>query len=116
MEVRIVRGGRFARGAVYVGRPTRFGNPYRVEEVGSHEEAVRLYRAWFQERTKDSRFLQALETLYQRLKRENVLTLSCHCVPRPCHAEVIAEWLAERAKGEGLKLTVVKGGEHASET
>jgi len=25
--------------------------------------------------------------LYQRLKRENVLTLSCHCVPRPCHAE-----------------------------
>lgn len=104
------------RGAVYVGRPTRFGNPYRVEEVGSHEEAARLYRAWFQERTKDPRFLQALETLYQRLKRENVLTLSCHCVPRPCHAEVIAEWLAERAKGEGLKLTVVKGGEHASET
>jgi len=116
VEVRIVKGGRFVRRAVYVGRPTRFGNPYRVEEVGSHEEAVRLYRAWFQERTKDSRFLAALETLYQRLKRENVLTLSCHCVPRPCHAEVIAEWLAERAKGEGLKLTVVKGGEHASET
>lgn len=104
------------RGAVYVGRPTRFGNPYRVEEVGSHEEAVRLYRAWFRERAKDPRFLQALENLYQRLKRENVLILSCHCAPRPCHAEVIAEWLAERAKGEGLKLTVVKGGEHASET
>ena len=106
MEVRIVKGGRFVRRAVYVGRPTRFGNPYRVEEVGSHEEAVRLYRAWFQERTKDSRFLAALETLYQRLKRENVLTLSCHCVPRPCHAEVIARWLVERGEKEGRRVRV----------
>lgn len=104
------------RGAVYVGRPTRFGNPYRVEEVGSHEEAVRLYRTWFQERTKDPRFLQALENLYQRLKRNGVLTLSCHCAPKPCHAEVIAEWLVERGGEEDLKVTIVKGGEHASET
>lgn len=104
------------RGAVYVGRPTRFGNPYRVEEVGSHEEAVRLYRAWFRERTKDPRFLQALENLYQRLKRNGVLTLSCHCAPKPCHAEVIAEWLVERGGEEDLKVTIVKGGEHASET
>jgi len=65
---------------------------------------------------KEYLFLAALETLYQRLKREGVLTLSCHCAPRPCHAEVIAEWPAERAKGEGLKLTIAKGGEHASET
>lgn len=114
MEVRIVKGGRFVRRAVYVGRPTRFGNPYRVEEVGSHEEAVRLYCAWFRERVKDPRFLQALEALYERLKRERVLTLSCHCAPKPCHAEVIAAWLVERAREEDLKVTVVKGSEYAS--
>lgn len=109
MEARVVRGGRFARGAVYVGRPTRFGNPYRVQEVGSHEEAVRLYRAWFRERTKGPRFLQALENLYQRLKRNGVLTLSCHCAPKPCHAEIVAEWLVERGKKEGRAVRVKRG-------
>lgn len=99
------------RGAVYVGRPTRFGNPYRVEEVSSHEEAVRLYRAWFRERVKDPRFLQALEALYERLKREKVLTLSCHCAPKPCHAEIVAEWLVERGKKEGRAVRVKIGGE-----
>lgn len=106
MEVRVVRGGRFARGAVYVGRPTRFGNPYRVQEVGSHEEAVRLYRTWFQERVKDPRFLETLEALYERLKREGVLTLSCYCAPLPCHGEVIARWLVERGEKEGRRVRV----------
>lgn len=31
-------------GAVYVGRPTRWGNPWRVEELGA-DEAVERYRA-----------------------------------------------------------------------
>jgi len=31
-------------GAVYVGRPTRWGNPYRVQDYG-RAEAVRLHEA-----------------------------------------------------------------------
>ncbi|WP_460361753.1 DUF4326 domain-containing protein [Thermus antranikianii] len=44
--MRVIKGGRFARDAVYVGRPIRFGNPYRVEEVGSHEEEDLPAVAW----------------------------------------------------------------------
>lgn len=106
LEIRLTRRGRFAGGSVYIGRPSRLGNPYRVEETGSREEAVRLYRAWFQERTKDPRFLETLEALYERLKREGVLTLSCYCAPLPCHGEVIARWLVERGEKEGRRVRV----------
>jgi hypothetical protein len=90
--------------------PLRAGRGLRGK-VGFHEEAVRLYRTWFRERTKDPRFLQALENLYQRLKRNGVLTLSCHCAPKPCHAEIVAEWLVERGKKEGRAVRVKIGEE-----
>ncbi len=37
-------GWRMPPGAVYVGRPTRWGNPWRVEDLGA-AEAVARYRA-----------------------------------------------------------------------
>lgn len=38
-------GWRMPAGATYVGRPTRWGNPFPADYFG-HEEAVRLYREW----------------------------------------------------------------------
>jgi len=106
MKVRVVNGGRFVPQAVYVGRPTRWGNPFRVREAGSHAEAVRRYEAYFRERLKHPKFREALEALYGRLRRTGTLTLSCHCAPRPCHGEVIARWLAERGREEGYEVRV----------
>lgn len=69
-------------GAVYVGRPTQFGNPWRVGRDGTREEVVQKYRD----------FLQSNETL-QQLARDKLKgkDLVCWCAPEPCHAEVLAE-------------------------
>ena len=44
------RGWRMPEGAVYVGRPTQWGNPYPVETVG-REESMRRFRALFERHT-----------------------------------------------------------------
>ncbi|MGM8838354.1 DUF4326 domain-containing protein [Thermus sp. 93170] len=112
LVVRLVRGGRFVRGATYIGRPTRFGNPFPVE-VWGREEAVRRYREHFAQKLGDPTFWEALESLYQRLKSRGGITLSCHCAPLPCHGEVIGAWLVNRAREEGLAARVVVEGRDA---
>jgi len=112
LVVRLVRGGRFVRGATYIGRPTRFGNPFPVE-VWGREEAVRRYREHFAQKLGDPTFREALESLYQRLKSRGGITLSCHCAPLPCHGEVIGAWLVNRAREEVLAARVVVEGRDA---
>ena len=69
-------------GAVYVGRPTKWGNPYRVEGRG-RAEAVELFRRNF--------FYSGLDATELRGK-----DLVCWCpLDEPCHADVLLE-LANR--------------------
>lgn len=92
---------------VYVGRPSRFGNPYRVGEDGTREQVIALYREYFAAKSEfDSRFREALEALYAKVRRHGELNLVCWCAPKPCHAEVIAEWIVRRGKEEGLEVRV----------
>lgn len=41
------RGARTPEGARYVGRPTLFGNPFKIDRFG-HARAVGLHRCWLQ--------------------------------------------------------------------
>ena len=80
------KGWRMPEGAVYVGRPTKWGNPYPVECFSSMEQILGLYR----------RFL--LETpIGIELAREaradlRGKDLACWCpLDQPCHADVLLE-------------------------
>jgi len=74
--------------AVYVGRPSRWGNPFShkpskllgVVRVDSRAEAVRRYELWLRSRT----------DLVAAAKRElRGRDLACVCAPLPCHADVL---------------------------
>ncbi|MCB9832108.1 MAG: DUF4326 domain-containing protein [Planctomycetes bacterium] len=67
-----------------VHRPTRWGNPFPVEEHG-RDEAMRLYRAWLNKRlAEDPYFLEPLRGF----------NLGCFCSPEvACHADIILEKL-----------------------
>ena len=68
----------------YVGRPTKFGNPFIVGKHGDQQQCVDLYREWV---TRDEQF-----SLRLQMKRELVgKHLECWCAPLPCHADVILE-------------------------
>jgi hypothetical protein len=69
-------------GTVYVGRPTRWGNPYPIADHGP-AAAVAHYRA----------YLLADPDLLEAVPRElRGRDLACWCrVDAPCHADVLLE-------------------------
>lgn len=72
-------------GAVYVGRPTQWGNPFVVGRDGTQGECVALYRDWL---------LYAPECAALRARARRDLRgrdLVCWCAPKPCHADVLIE-------------------------
>ncbi len=74
-------------GVVYVGRPTRWGNPYPVTSVTHLEDSLVLYRAWLKEKVeRDPLFLEPLKGK----------DLACWCrLDSPCHADILLEMLKD---------------------
>jgi len=78
--------------AVYVGRPSKWGNPFKVGIDGTREEVVELFKAEMNGR------LQANPSLIAILKGElQGKDLACWCAPLPCHADILLE-IANRSK------------------
>jgi len=78
--------------AVYVGRPTKWGNPFKLSEY-SLEECLKLYREYLRQKLlEDPKFLEPL------IGKD----LVCFCpLDSPCHADIIMEML-EYLKKKGL--------------
>ena len=68
--------------AVYVGRPTIYGNPFRVGRDGTREEVIELYRQHLENSP------QLVAQIRQGCRGRDV---SCWCAPLPCHGDVILE-------------------------
>ena len=66
---------------VYIGRPSRFGNPFVVGRDGTRDECIARYRLW----------LRTQPQLLAELPRLRGKVLGCWCAPRPCHGDVLAE-------------------------
>ena len=67
--------------AVYVGRPSKWGNPYKIGKDGTREEVIAKYRRMITDPIND---VYDLEELRGR-------DLVCWCAPLPCHADVLLE-------------------------
>jgi len=76
--------------AVYVGRPSKWGNPYRIEpDIGNTRELViGAYREW----------LINQPLLLEQLSELRGKDLVCWCAPKPCHADVLLE-MANKEEG-----------------
>ena len=69
---------------VYVGRPSKWGNPFPLPNHHSHEERIKViekYKLW----------LQTQPNLLAALPELKGKTLGCWCAPLPCHGDVLAE-------------------------
>ncbi len=67
---------------VYVGRPSKWGNPFILRPDQSREEAIARYRAW----------LDTQPDLIEAAKRElRGKVLACWCAPKKCHGDVLLE-------------------------
>jgi Domain of unknown function (DUF4326) len=71
-------------GAVYVGRPSRYGNPFHLRnkhDRAEREAVIRRYRDYL---LHENEGLLALVRAHLRGKH-----LVCWCAPLPCHADVL---------------------------
>lgn len=68
--------------AVYIGRPSKWGNPFYVSSQRPREEAVRLYREWISHQPK------LREAAKNELKGKDLV---CFCAPLACHGDVLLE-------------------------
>ena len=76
---------------IYIGRAGRgedgyFGNPFRMGNGISRDDAVQKFRRYFAGRIENSEFKRRVLAL--KGKR-----LGCFCKPNACHGDVIADWL-----------------------
>ena len=70
------------KGAVYVGRPTLWGNPWKAGQHGTRAEVVARYRRYAIER------LRQEPSWLTPLKGKDLV---CWCAPLECHADVLLE-------------------------
>ena len=68
---------------VYIGRPSKWGNPFIMGVDGTREEVIEKYRQWILQKP------DLLKDLHQ-LKGK---TLGCWCKPNACHGDVLIELL-----------------------
>lgn len=75
---------------VYVGRPTKYGNPFIVGEDGTIENCLKMYKDYI--RTEVKR-----KEIKSELRGKN---LSCWCkLGDPCHADILLK-IANELPGE----------------
>jgi hypothetical protein len=67
---------------VYVGRPSKWGNPFVIGRDGERDAVISKFRV----------YLLTHPALLEDCKRElRNKVLGCWCAPKRCHAEVLVE-------------------------
>lgn len=65
---------------VYIGRPSKWGNPFVLGKDGNREEVIAKYKAW----------IEAQPALLEAAKKElKGKTLGCWCAPLSCHGDIL---------------------------
>lgn len=67
---------------VYIGRPSKWGNPFKLGPGESRADAIAKYRKW----------LWGQPELIAAARRElRGKVLGCWCAPKACHGDVLLE-------------------------
>lgn len=70
---------------VYIGRPSKWGNPFVIGKDGTRKEVIKKYELWVRQQH------HLMESIHE-LKDK---TLGCWCHPKACHGDVLAKLVSE---------------------
>jgi len=71
---------------VYIGRPSKWGNPYSIGKDGSRKEVIEKYEKYILE---NEELLNSLDELEGKI-------LGCWCKPNACHGDVLVKLIQNR--------------------
>ena len=72
---------------IYIGRPSKWGNPFVIGIDGNREEVINKFRTYARSKFNKSDL--------EELKGKN---LGCYCKPLACHGDVLEEMIKEELK------------------
>lgn len=70
---------------VYIGRPSKWGNPFAIGKDGTRKEVVEKYEEW----------IRTQPELMSSLKELDDKILGCWCYPKLCHGHILIKLLGE---------------------
>lgn len=86
------RDGRTPADAVYIGRPSKWGNPFShqnsvlgVTKVKSREDAIHYYREWLLTTAEGHALMEAAR---RELRGKHLV---CWCKPEACHGDLLLD-------------------------
>jgi hypothetical protein len=87
----------YEKGATIVDRTTVLGNPFVMYNESGRDRVCDEYQTHFDNlvKRKDPQTMNALRSLFITGKRQGYLKLGCHCSPKRCHADTIANFLKQ---------------------
>jgi hypothetical protein len=77
---------------VYIGRPSKWGNPYRIKKGEPRKVCIARYREWIMQQPE---LLAAVGELKGKV-------LGCWCKPLACHGDILAE-LADASEAKSAR-------------
>lgn len=70
---------------VYIGRPSKWGNPFVIGKDGTRATVIAKYEKWIRSRPE----------LIADLHELRGKVLGCWCSPKPCHGDVLVKLVNE---------------------
>lgn len=68
--------------AVYIGRPSIWGNPFVIGKDGDRDEVIAKYKQWISNQP------QLINRAKQELRGKSLI---CYCSPKPCHGDILLD-------------------------
>lgn len=90
----------FDKYEVYIGRGTKWGNPFEIGKDGNREEVIALYK----------QYAKNNPAIYNSLEELRGKILGCSCKPQPCHGDVLMEMLKYKKLIIGLDQSYTRTG------
>lgn len=88
MDKTIVVNRHFESYDIYIGRGTKWGNPFKEGKDGTREEVIELYR----------QYAKNNPNIYNSLNELKGKRLGCSCKPLPCHGDILVEMVNNMKK------------------
>ena len=66
---------------LYIGRPSKWGNPFVIGKDGTRDDVIAKYRQW----------ILTQQNLLNDLHELEGKRIACYCSPKACHGDVLAD-------------------------
>lgn len=74
---------------VYIGRASKYGNPYKIGRDGTRMEVIEKYKEWL---------LGNKELMADIVEELDGKILGCHCKPHRCHGDIIVKIIESKKR------------------